>query len=79
MTTIHISEENWKIMNSLKQPGESINDVVTRLLKLTGYNDAQELDERDFDHVLEDFIEIVNSDDPSIEEVIEQSRSGWNA
>lgn len=33
-TTIKISRENWKRLNSRKEgPGEAFNDVVTRLLE----------------------------------------------
>lgn len=30
-TTIEISVENWQWLNSQKRPGESFNDVITRL------------------------------------------------
>lgn len=29
---IRVSEDNWKALNSLKNPGESFDDVVARLL-----------------------------------------------
>lgn len=36
---IRVSPENWQKLNALKKPGESFNDVVTRLLE------AEETDE----------------------------------
>lgn len=32
-TTIQVSEETWKKLNAIKRLGESMNDVITRLLK----------------------------------------------
>lgn len=32
-TTIQVSEETWKKLNGMKGLGESMNDVITRLLK----------------------------------------------
>lgn len=29
--TIRVSEDNWKRLRNLKQPGESFDDLVTRL------------------------------------------------
>lgn len=30
--SIRVTPENWQRLNSLKQPGESFDDVITRLL-----------------------------------------------
>ena len=32
MTTIHVDKETWKILNKLKEPGETMNDVINRIL-----------------------------------------------
>ena len=42
MTTIHVKEHVWKMLNSLKEPGETMNDVIERLLalKMTINNDT---------------------------------------
>jgi len=31
--TIRVTPENWQRLNSLKEPGDTFNDVITRLLK----------------------------------------------
>lgn len=32
MITINISDENWQILNKMKQPGETFDEVLTRTL-----------------------------------------------
>jgi len=31
-TPIRVSDENWKELNTMKEPGESFDDVISRLL-----------------------------------------------
>jgi len=40
MTTIHIKPDTWKKLIILKEPGESMDDVIQKLLKIT--NEIQE-------------------------------------
>jgi predicted CopG family antitoxin len=34
--TIRVTPENWQRLNSMKRPGESFNDVITRLVEEHG-------------------------------------------
>lgn len=34
-TNVRVSNENWKRLNSMKEPGESFDDVIGRLLDQT--------------------------------------------
>ncbi len=70
MTTIHISEENWRKMNQIKMLGESMDDVVTRLIAQSVETEERIFDERDIDAVLEEFEEM----QMGIDTLIEQSR-----
>lgn len=40
-TTIEVSRENWQGLNSRKRPGDSFDDVVSRLLKAEGSTDQE--------------------------------------
>lgn len=31
--TIRVTPENWERLNSLKEPGDTFNDVITKLLE----------------------------------------------
>ena len=59
MTTIHVSEITWKNLNQIKQLGESMDDVVVRLLRLYGDNDDESMDNREIDVVLDEFCESI--------------------
>ena len=74
VTTIHIDEETWKKLNEIKTLGESMNDVVKRLLKTKGFIDDTNLDNREFDTVLEEFVELQDG----IETIIEESRKSFS-
>jgi len=37
---IRVTPENWERLNQLKKPGDSFNDVVTRLLEAEEDDDA---------------------------------------
>lgn len=70
MTTIHVSEENWKKLNQFKMLGESMDDVVSRLLEQSTDQVKKIYDERDINIILEEFVEM----QLGIDEIIEQSR-----
>ena len=73
MTTIHVSEITWKNLNQIKQLGESMDDVVVRLLRLYGESDDEISDTREFDAVLDEFCELQKG----IDDIIEQSRASY--
>ena len=33
MTTVEVKDDEWRRLNRLKSPGESMNDVIKRLLE----------------------------------------------
>ncbi|MFQ6126965.1 MAG: antitoxin VapB family protein [Candidatus Heimdallarchaeota archaeon] len=80
MTTIHIKESTWKFLNAMKQPGESMDDVVSRLIEAyqqlammkksipTGNSEVE------LDILLEEFCTI-NTDE--LQEIIEASRKSF--
>ncbi|MHA2252833.1 MAG: DUF7557 family protein [Candidatus Kariarchaeaceae archaeon] len=74
MTTIHIDEETWKKLNEIKELGESMNDVVKRLLNMKGFEDEADQDDREFDLVLDDFIDLQHD----IDSVLEGSRESFS-
>ena len=42
MITINIKEEVWEYLNKNKKPGETFNDVLDRLLKITKVRSQEE-------------------------------------
>ncbi len=74
MTTIHVKEETWQKLNQLKQPGETMDDVVRRLLKRYEITLANEQSGRiDIDELVEEFIR----ETEDIDHTIEAMRKGW--
>ncbi len=82
MTTIHVKDEVWKKLNSLKEPGQSMNDVIERLLsvnesalkQLTSDNSISSSEE--FDALLDDFISTISED--LIQKTIDLSRKSFS-
>ncbi|MFQ6126961.1 MAG: antitoxin VapB family protein [Candidatus Heimdallarchaeota archaeon] len=80
MTTIHVRESTWKFLNSMKHPGESMDDVVNRLIEayqqlttLKG-NISTENSGEDLDALLQEFCTI-NTDE--LQKTIEASRKSF--
>lgn len=80
MTTIHVMESTWKFLNSMKQPGESMDNVVNRLIEayqqltMIKGNIPTENSEEDLDALLEEFCTI-NTDE--LQKTIEASRKSF--
>ena len=78
MTTIHVKEKVWKKLNALKNPGESMNDVVEKILNFYERKDVEmyknTVDPKIFDRMLDEFCKIASED---IERVIEGSRMSF--
>ncbi|MHA1783980.1 MAG: DUF7557 family protein [Candidatus Helarchaeota archaeon] len=79
MTTIHVKIETWKKLNGLKKPGETMNDVIQKLLEIfEDIQDAQknldDIDQESFDNLLDDFCSIA---DEEIQKVILNSKKGF--
>ena len=82
MTTLHVKKNTWKKLNSLKEPGESMNDVIERLLAIR----SQELrigsslsfvtDGEKFDSLLEEFVEVLSEE--VLDQTIELSRRSFS-
>ena len=73
MTTIQVSEITWKNLNRIQQLGESMDDVVVRLLRLYGDNDDESMDNREIDVVLDEFCELQEG----IDDIMEDSRASY--
>ncbi|MCY3411628.1 MAG: hypothetical protein INQ03_08365 [Candidatus Heimdallarchaeota archaeon] len=73
MTTIHISKSNWKRLNQLKEPGETMDDVVSKILS-SYVDDEENTEEIQFDTLLDKIIEVQEAQDPTIEEILDQPR-----
>lgn len=82
MTTIHVKDEVWKKLNSLKEPGQSMNDVIEHLLAINESTLKQIASEssinsfEEFDALLDDFVSTISKD--SIQETIEISRKSFS-
>lgn len=82
MTTIHVKRDTWKKLNSLKEPGESMNEVIERLLAIrsqehgTGSPLSAVADEKEFDALLEEFVEVLS--DNIVDQTIDLSRSSFS-
>lgn len=81
MTTIHVKEKVWKKLNSLKDPGQSMSDVIERLLAISEF--ASDLtvdkyptsDSDTFDDLLNEFIAVIS--DESLQMTINKSRNSF--
>lgn len=74
MTTIHIDDNTWKKLNQIRQVGESMNEVVQKLILLSGLTKEDDIiDDRDFNIVLEEFVKLQEG----IEDVIEESKTSF--
>ncbi len=82
MTTIHVKDEVWKKLNSLKEPGQSMNEVIEHLLAINESNLRQRASENstssfeEFDALLDDFVSTIS--EKSIQETIEISRKSFS-
>ena len=79
MTTIHVKNDVWKKLNSLKKPGETMDDVIRKLLAI--FSEAQEstnalneMEVSSFDELLEEFCTIA---DEEFRETIEGTRRSF--
>ena len=82
MTTLHVKDDVWKKLNSLKEPGQSMNDVIERLLAINESTLKQLASESststsdEFDALLDDFISIIS--EKAIHETIKISRKSFS-
>ncbi len=82
MTTIHVKDEVWKKLNSLKEPGQSMNDIIEHLLAINestlkqGASESSTSSFEEFDALLDDFISTIS--EKSIQETIEISRKSFS-
>ncbi|HUX98741.1 MAG TPA: antitoxin VapB family protein [Candidatus Deferrimicrobium sp.] len=79
MTTIHVKEDTWKKLNVLKEPGESMDDVIRKLIEILNVNREihESLDNSDstsFEKLLEEFCNIA---DEETEIIIAGSKRGF--
>ncbi|MEX2721412.1 MAG: hypothetical protein Q6362_008390 [Candidatus Wukongarchaeota archaeon] len=84
MTTIHVKEETWKKLNSLRDPGEAMGDVIERLLsvydefiasKEASKKKEGKMSDEEFLRFLEEFCKV---SDEEIERVIVASRKSFS-
>ncbi|MBD3227622.1 MAG: hypothetical protein GF329_05480 [Candidatus Lokiarchaeota archaeon] len=80
MTTIHVKKEIWKILNMMKTPGESMNDVIVRLLEVYSKSnedklDAEKMSDEAFKELLNEFCDIANAE---IDSIITGSKDSFN-
>ena len=78
MTTIHVERNVWKVLNTLKEPGESMNDVIKRLLRARPDDNSylSEPNSNDFDKIVEEFVSVLS--DELLVQTIEQSRRSFS-
>ncbi len=79
MTTIHIKPDTWKKLIVLKEPGESMDDVIQKLLSILNeireaHDNLNNSDSRSFDNLLDEFCSIANEE---IEKVVLRSKKGF--
>ena len=79
MTTIHVKDDTWNKLNILKEPGESMDDVIRKLIDLV--NETRETHESlnssdlgSFSKLLDEFCSIA---DEEIETVVSGSKRGF--
>ena len=79
MTTIHVKKDIWKKLNYMKKPGESMDDIIRKLLEF--YNQYMEIenslkisDEKSFNKLLDEFCSIA---DDEIQSIISGSRKSF--
>ena len=79
MITIHVNDDVWKKLNSLKKSGETMDDVIRKLLEI--FSKAQEnidagneIEIISFDELLEEFCTIA---DEEFRETIEGTRRSF--
>lgn len=85
-TTIEVSKDNWQLLNRRKEPGDSFNDVISRLLgddehpQPTPNARADHADNQDESQLLEDLLETdVVQDVPDLDDVVEQTARNWQS
>ena len=75
MTTIHVDENTWKKLNALKNPGESMNDVIRKILnyfeKVKSEMKTSKLNPDVFTKKLDEFCMIASE---GIAEIVEGTR-----
>lgn len=82
MTTIHVKRDIWKKLNSLKEPGESMNEVIERLLAIrsqehrTSSPSTTVADEKEFDALVKEFVEVLSEN--IVDQTIDLSRSSFS-
>ena len=78
MTTIHVDKETWKKLNTLKNPGESMNDVIRKILETFERNETKmtmkKFNPENFNKMLDEFCNIASEE---IETVIEGTRKSF--
>jgi hypothetical protein len=59
--------------DDMKNSEGSFIDVISRM------EDEPQLEDRDFDEILDEFIELQHETEFALEDIIERSKQGWNA
>jgi len=67
MTTLHVKENTWRELNKLKKPGETMDDVIRKLLEIMNevketQNDLLNSDNTSFDELLDEFCSITDEE-----------------
>ena len=80
MTTIHVREDIWKQLNALKEPGESMNDVIKRILEVNatitqGTETSSVTTSEEIDGMIEEFVAVISEE--ILGETVERSRKSF--
>lgn len=76
MTTIHVKENTWKKLNNLKKPGETMDDVIHKILEIVqeGSSILDDSDDVSFDELLDEFCTIAEKE---LQTVISASKQSF--
>lgn len=78
MTTIHVKEDTWRKLNGLKKPGETMDDVIRKILEIFSevqeiYSASSKAEDGSFDKLLEEFCSIADEEFREITEGLRRS------
>ncbi|MHA1144525.1 MAG: DUF7557 family protein [Candidatus Helarchaeota archaeon] len=67
MTSIHVNEDTWKELNGLKEPGETMDDVIRKLLEIMhsiqeNRETAESTEHSSFNELLDEFCTIMDEE-----------------
>ncbi|MFX1295097.1 MAG: hypothetical protein ACFFD2_09635 [Promethearchaeota archaeon] len=79
MITIHVKEDTWRKLNRLKKPGETMDDVIRKILEVFSVirennHSSNKINNRSFDELIEEFCNIANEE---FHEIIDGSRRSF--